>query len=99
VAGLLIFRFRFWCFRPPRPGRVCAFFAALRNRISLYFPSTLEATGLAEFAQKIRATSQLAVSLAVLRRAFELAGVEFMDENGGGPGVQLRNHPRSKQSK
>jgi len=28
-----------------------------------------------------------------------LAGVEFMDENGGGPVVRLRNHPRSKQSK
>jgi hypothetical protein len=27
--------------------------------------------------------------LAVLRRAFELAGVEFIDENGGGLGVRL----------
>lgn len=25
-----------------------------------------------------------------LRRALELAGVEFIDENGGGPGVRLR---------
>jgi hypothetical protein len=25
-----------------------------------------------------------------VRRAFELAGVEFIDENGGGPGVRLR---------
>ena len=29
-------------------------------------------------------------TLAVLRRAFELAGVEFIDENGGGPGLRLR---------
>jgi len=29
-------------------------------------------------------------TLAVLRQAFELAGVEFIDENGGGPGVRLR---------
>jgi transcriptional regulator with XRE-family HTH domain len=29
-------------------------------------------------------------TLAVLRRAFEVAGVEFIDENGGGPGVRLR---------
>jgi hypothetical protein len=25
-----------------------------------------------------------------VRRAFESAGVEFIDENGGGPGVRLR---------
>ena len=26
-----------------------------------------------------------------IRRALESAGVEFIDENGGGPGVRLRN--------
>jgi transcriptional regulator with XRE-family HTH domain len=36
-------------------------------------------------------------TLAVLRRAFELAGVEFIDENGGGPGVRLRKRQRPKQ--
>jgi predicted transcriptional regulator len=29
-------------------------------------------------------------TLAVIRKAFEEAGVEFIDENGGGPGVRLR---------
>jgi predicted transcriptional regulator len=29
-------------------------------------------------------------TLSVIRRAFEEAGVEFIDENGGGPGVRLR---------
>ena len=29
-------------------------------------------------------------TLAVVRGAFELAGVEFIDENGGGAGVRLR---------
>jgi len=29
-------------------------------------------------------------TLEVIRRAFEAAGVEFIDENGGGPGVRLR---------
>jgi len=29
-------------------------------------------------------------TLAVLKWAFESAGVEFIDENGGGPGVRLR---------
>jgi transcriptional regulator with XRE-family HTH domain len=35
-------------------------------------------------------------TLAVLRQAFELAGVEFIDENGGGPGVRLREWQRKK---
>ena len=38
-------------------------------------------------------------TLAVLRRAFELAGVEFIDENGGGPGLRLRKRQRAKPSK
>jgi hypothetical protein len=29
-------------------------------------------------------------TLEVIRRAFESAGVEFIEENGGGPGVRLR---------
>jgi transcriptional regulator with XRE-family HTH domain len=38
-------------------------------------------------------------TLAVLRRAFELAGVEFIEENGGGPGLRLRKRPRAKPAK
>jgi transcriptional regulator with XRE-family HTH domain len=38
-------------------------------------------------------------TLAVVRQAFERAGVEFIDENGGGPGVRLRNPQRPKQLK
>jgi transcriptional regulator with XRE-family HTH domain len=34
-----------------------------------------------------------------LRRALELGGVEFIDENGGGPGVRLRKSQRQKASK
>jgi transcriptional regulator with XRE-family HTH domain len=37
-------------------------------------------------------------TLAVLRRAFELAGVEFIDENGGGPGVRLRKRQQKKKT-
>jgi transcriptional regulator with XRE-family HTH domain len=33
-------------------------------------------------------------TLDVIRRAFESAGVEFIDENGGGPGVRLRKRQR-----
>ena len=31
-------------------------------------------------------------TLEVVRRAFESAGVEFIDANGGGPGVRLREN-------
>lgn len=30
-------------------------------------------------------------TVAAIRTAFESAGVEFIAENGGGPGVRLRN--------
>jgi hypothetical protein len=33
----------------------------------------------------------------VVRRTLEMAGVEFIDENGGGPGVRLRNRQRTKR--
>jgi hypothetical protein len=33
-----------------------------------------------------------------VRRALELAGVEFIDENGGGPGVRLHKSQRPKHS-
>jgi predicted transcriptional regulator len=35
-------------------------------------------------------------TVAALRKALEKAGVEFIDENGGGPGVRLRKR-RSKK--
>ena len=38
-------------------------------------------------------------TLAVLRQAFESAGVQFIDENGGGPGLRLRKRQRAKPSK
>jgi hypothetical protein len=34
-----------------------------------------------------------------IRRALESAGVEFIDENGGGPGVRLAKSPRAKSRK
>jgi ribosome-binding protein aMBF1 (putative translation factor) len=40
-------------------------------------------------------TSLTAANDLAVRRALEAAGVEFIDENGGGPGVRLRKptHP------
>jgi transcriptional regulator with XRE-family HTH domain len=34
-------------------------------------------------------------TLDAIRRAFESAGVEFIDENGGGAGVRFRKAPRA----
>ena len=34
-----------------------------------------------------------------LKKALERAGIEFIDENGGGPGVRLRNRQQPKQRK
>jgi len=36
-------------------------------------------------------------TLQVIRHAFDSAGVEFIDENGGGPGVRLRKPPKPKR--
>jgi hypothetical protein len=50
--------------------------------------------GLAERHTTMTAANDLAV-----RRALESAGVEFIDENGGGPGLRLRKCPRAKPAK
>jgi transcriptional regulator with XRE-family HTH domain len=41
-------------------------------------------------------TSLTAPNDMALRRALETAGVEFIDANGGGPGVRLRQGHRKK---
>jgi transcriptional regulator with XRE-family HTH domain len=53
--------------------------------------------GVAQVAKKTIADFELEVrtpyprTLQALRAALEAAGVEFIDENGGGPGVRLRS--------
>ena len=41
-------------------------------------------------------TSMTAANDLAVRRALEAAGVEFINENGGGPGVRLRKGHRYK---
>jgi hypothetical protein len=41
-------------------------------------------------------TSMTGPNDLAIRRAFEAAGVEFIDENGGGPGVRLRKRQQKK---
>jgi len=36
-------------------------------------------------------------SLEIIERVLTRAGVEFIDENGGGPGVRLRKRQRPKK--
>jgi hypothetical protein len=44
-------------------------------------------------------TAMTASNDLAVRRALEAAGVEFIDENGGGPGVRLRKPIRGKSGK
>jgi hypothetical protein len=44
-------------------------------------------------------TSMTAANDFAIRRALEAAGVEFIDENGGGPGVRLRKSGKEKPRK
>jgi hypothetical protein len=41
-------------------------------------------------------TSMTAANDLAVRRALEAAGVEFIDENGGGPGVRLKKSQRKR---
>jgi transcriptional regulator with XRE-family HTH domain len=38
-------------------------------------------------------------TLSVIRKVLEAAGVEFIEENGGGPGVRLSKRINKKSSK
>lgn len=49
-----------------------------------------------DFERSARGPRRL--TLDALRRALEKAGVEFLDEDGGGPGVRLKKS-RSKRAK
>lgn len=44
-------------------------------------------------------TSMTAANDLAVRRTLEAAGVEFIDENGGGPGVRLRKSTKEKPRK
>jgi hypothetical protein len=57
------------------------------------------ALGLATIKRAEAAENQTSMTMAndlAVRRALEAAGVEFIDENGGGPGVRLRKRQQKK---
>jgi ribosome-binding protein aMBF1 (putative translation factor) len=59
--------------------------AADLARESALGANTIRRAEVAEDGTSLTAANELAI-----RRALEAAGVEFIDENGGGPGVRLR---------
>ena len=63
--------------------------AADLARASALGANTIRRAEVAEIETSLTVANELAV-----RRALEAAGVEFIDENGGGPGVRLRR-PKS----
>jgi hypothetical protein len=57
------------------------------------------ALGLATIKRAELADGETSMTMAndlAVRRTLEAAGVEFIDENGGGPGVRLRQRQRPK---
>ena len=64
---------------------------ALRSSVGV---NTIRRAEVAESGTSLTAPNELAI-----RRALEEAGVEFIDENGGGPGVRLRKGQQKKRQK
>ena len=54
--------------------------------------ATIRRAELKEIETSLTTANDLAI-----RHAFEAAGVEFIDENGGGPGVRLRHRQQKKR--
>src|SRR5215510_9917056 len=86
--------------RPLTSGQIRAARALLRWRAedlareSAVGVATIRRAELAEDETSMTAPNDLS-----LRRALEAAGVEFIDENDGGPGVRLRQRRRPKAPK
>jgi transcriptional regulator with XRE-family HTH domain len=73
-----------------------------RGLLGLTQPALASAAGIGlstvvDFEKSRRPVSK--ESVQAIREALERAGVEFIDENGGGPGVRLSKQHRAKQSK
>jgi hypothetical protein len=68
--------------------------AADLARASTLGANTIRRAEVAEGRTSLTAANELAI-----RRALEAAGVEFIDENGGGPGVRLRKPSELKPKK
>ena len=56
--------------------------------------ASLGLSTIVDFEKSRRPVSKQAIQ--TIRSALERAGIEFIDENGGGPGVRLRKRQRKK---
>ncbi len=59
--------------------------------------TTLSVTTIRRAELRENETSLTSANDRAIRQALENAGVEFIDENGGGPGVRLRKQKRAKR--
>jgi transcriptional regulator with XRE-family HTH domain len=64
---------------------------------ALALKAKLGLSTIVDFERSRRPVSKDAVR--TIRDALELAGIEFIEANGGGPGVRLRKGQRTKNSK
>ncbi len=65
------------------------------TQLALASAAGLGLSTIVDFERSRRSVSRDAVR--AIREALEHTGVEFIDENGGGPGVRLRKGPRTKK--
>ncbi len=56
--------------------------------------SSISLATIKRLESKPGAVGAYASTVAALKRALEMAGIEFIDENGGGAGVRLRKPQR-----
>jgi hypothetical protein len=59
--------------------------------------TTLSVTTIRRAELRESETSLTSANDRAIRQALENAGVEFIDENGGGPGVRLRKRKHAKR--
>jgi len=96
VAGVTVGS-RNTCYRAARYGLTRTGLAPVGLRQLLLAPSEIQARearlGLATIRRAEQSEDQTSMTQAndlAVRNALEAAGVEFIDKNGGGPGVRLR---------
>jgi hypothetical protein len=86
---------------PPPPPLTSAQIRAARALIrwtaeDLARHSTVSATSIRRAELRPSATVLTRANDQAIRRALEQAGIEFIDAEGGGPGVRLREPPGAK---
>jgi hypothetical protein len=83
--------------RPLTSGQIRASRALLRwSAEDLAREATLGVATIKRAEAAENATSMTTANDLAVRRALEAAGIDFIDENGGGPGLRLRKKQQKK---